>query len=53
MRALNKPTLLLADVGFRNLRADVIGTLRGQFDLLDIKRTIPPAIELWLRDLDL
>ena len=28
MRALNKPTLLLADVGFRSLRADMIGTLR-------------------------
>jgi hypothetical protein len=24
----NKPVLLLADTGFRNLRADIIGTLR-------------------------
>jgi hypothetical protein len=50
MRALNKPTLLLADRAFRNLRADVIGTLRETFDLTDIETTIPPAIERWLRD---
>ncbi len=51
MRALNKQTVLLADVGFRNLRADIIGTLRGQFDLLDIEGSIPPAIDRWLNDL--
>ncbi|WUH96826.1 hypothetical protein OHR68_25075 [Spirillospora sp. NBC_00431] len=49
MRALNKPTLLLADAGFRNLRADIVGTLRETFDLLDIETSIPPAIERWLR----
>ncbi|MFI6458773.1 hypothetical protein ACIBF6_45415 [Streptosporangium amethystogenes] len=49
MRALNKDTLLLADRGFRNLRADVVGTLRETFDLLDIEGTIPPAIARWLR----
>lgn len=51
MRALNKPTLLLTDIGFRNLRADIIGTLRGNFDLFDVKGTIQPAIERWLHDL--
>lgn len=51
MRALNKPTLLLVDRAFRNLRADVIGTLREEFDLLDIAATVPSAMERWLRDL--
>jgi len=50
MRALNKPTLLLADRAFRNLRADIIGTLRETFDLTDIEATIPTAVERWLRD---
>jgi hypothetical protein len=53
MRALNKAVLLLADVGFRNLRADVIGTLRETFDLMDIAGTVPPAVERWVRDLGL
>ncbi|GGM73901.1 hypothetical protein GCM10007977_089340 [Dactylosporangium sucinum] len=51
MRALNRPTLLLADKGFRNLRADIIGTLREQFDLLDIENTVPEALERWLAGL--
>lgn len=50
MRALNKPALLLVDRAFRNLRADVIGTLREEFDLLDIAATVPPALDRWLRD---
>lgn len=50
MRALNKPALLLADKAFRNLRADIVGTLRETFDLTDIEATIPLAIERWLRD---
>ena len=53
MRALNKPTLLLADIGFRNLRADIIGTLREHFDITDIKGTIRKPIEKWLKELDL
>jgi len=53
MRALNKPTLLLADVGFRNLRADIIGTLREHFDITDIKGTIKKPIEKWLKELGL
>jgi nucleoside 2-deoxyribosyltransferase len=53
MRALNKPTLLLADVGFRNLRADIIGTLREHFDITDMKGTIKKPIEKWLKELGL
>jgi len=53
MRALNRPTLLLADEGFRNLRADIIGTLREQFDITDIKGTIRKPIEKWLKELDI
>jgi hypothetical protein len=50
MRALNKPVLLLADEGFRNLRADVIGTLRETFDITNIEETIGAPISRWLRE---
>jgi len=50
MRALNKSVLLLADVGFRNLRADIIGTLREHFDITDIGGTISGPIEKWLKE---
>jgi hypothetical protein len=53
MRALNKPVLLLADTGFRNLRADIIGTLREQFDITDIKGSIDKPIITWLIELSL
>jgi hypothetical protein len=53
MRALNKRVLLLADVGFRNLRADIVGTVRKEFDLTDISGTLTPAIEQWAHDLGL
>lgn len=53
MRALDKPVLLLADTGFRNLRADIIGTLREQFDITDIKGTIDDPIQTWIRELNL
>jgi hypothetical protein len=53
MRALNKPTLLLGDEGFRSLRADIIGTLREQFDITNIKKTIRKPIEKWLKELNL
>lgn len=52
MRALNKPVLLLADVGFRNLRADIIGTLRENFDITDIKGTIKAPIKTWLKEVE-
>ena len=51
MRALNKPALLLADVGFHNLRADIIGTLRETFDITDIPGTIGAPIEKWLNEI--
>lgn len=51
MRALNKPTLLLADTGFKSLRADIMGTLREHFDITDIKGTIKRPIEKWLKEL--
>ncbi|AEL27156.1 hypothetical protein [Cyclobacterium marinum] len=53
MRALNKPVLLLADTGFRNLRADIIGTLREQFDITDINGTIDKPILKWLKELNI
>lgn len=53
MRALNKPVLLLADTGFRNLRADIIGTLREQFDITDIKGSVDKPIITWLTELNL
>ena len=53
MRALNKQSLLLADVGFRNLRADIIGTLRESFDITDIESTIKFSIEKWLKELEI
>ena len=51
MRALNKPCLLLADTGFHNLRADIIGTLRETFDITDIPGTVRRPVEKWLREL--
>lgn len=51
MRALNKPVLLLADVGFRNLRADIIGTLREQFDITNIKGSIAAPVMRWISEL--
>lgn len=53
MRALNKPVLLLVDKGFRNLRADVVGTLQAQFDITDIEGTLRDPVRRWLRDLDI
>jgi hypothetical protein len=51
MRALDRRTLLLVDRGFSNLRADVIGTLREQFDFADLAGTLTPPIERWIRGL--
>ena len=42
---------MLADTSFRNLRADIIGTLRETFDITDISGTVSPAISRWLREL--
>jgi len=51
MHALNKPTLLLADVGLRSLRVDMVGTLREQFGITDIKGSIKKPVEKWLKEL--
>jgi hypothetical protein len=53
MRALDKPTLLLKDIGFHNLRADVLGTLHEPFDIADIAGSLALPIENWIRDLGL
>jgi hypothetical protein len=53
MRALAKPVLLLKDIGFRNVRADIVGTLHQPFDLFDIHGTLGPAIDRWVTDLGL
>lgn len=51
MRALDKRALLLADCGFRNLRADILGTVRELFDLTDLAGTLNAPIERWIRSL--
>jgi hypothetical protein len=51
MRALDKRTLLLTDLGFRNLRADIVGTVREQFDITDLAGTLAAPIERWIRSL--
>lgn len=51
MRALDKRTLLLADRGFRNSRADILGTVREPFDLADPGGTLMAPIERWVRSL--
>lgn len=53
IRALNKPTLLLSDIGFRSLRADIIGTLRENFDITDIENTIQDPIKRWIKELNI
>ncbi|MBU0513953.1 MAG: hypothetical protein KJ621_04205, partial [Proteobacteria bacterium] len=50
MRALNKPTLLLVDEGFRNLRADILGTLWEKFDITDISATMRDPVIKWLSE---
>jgi hypothetical protein len=53
MRALDKPVLLLTDTGFRNLRADVLGTLRAEFDIAapDLAAELAGPVRAWVRDL--
>jgi len=51
MRALGKPTLLLKEKRFKP-RADILGTVWEEFDILDIEGTIPPSIDRWLRDIN-
>ncbi len=51
MRALGKPTLLLKERRFKP-RADILGTLWEEFDILDIDSTIREAVTKWLHDID-
>jgi hypothetical protein len=50
MRGLGKPTLLLKEIRFKP-RADILGTIWGEFDFLKIEDTISASIEKWLGDL--
>lgn len=52
MRALGKPTLLLKEQRF-DPRADILGTLWQNFDILDIETTVSNAINKWLDDVGL
>jgi CheY-like chemotaxis protein len=50
LRGLGKPTLLLKERMFHP-RADIIGTLLEEFDILDIDASIESAIARWARDI--
>jgi hypothetical protein len=52
MRALGKPTLLLKERRLKP-RADILGTIWEEFDILNIEITIQGAIERWLKDLSI
>jgi hypothetical protein len=52
MRALGKPTLLLKERRFK-ARADILGTVWHEFDVLDVERTVPEALNKWADDLGL
>jgi hypothetical protein len=49
MLALDKSILLLAEHGFKHLRADIGGMVREMFDAHNVQ-SIRPAIESWLKD---
>jgi hypothetical protein len=49
MRALGKPTLLLKERRFKP-RADILGTVWHEFDVLDIRQSVPKALNKWLHD---
>jgi hypothetical protein len=50
MRALGKPTLLLKEKRLKP-RADILGTVWEDFDILNIESSIQEAIERWLKDI--
>jgi hypothetical protein len=50
MRAWSKPTLLLKEQRF-SPRADILGTVWHEFDMYELKRTVPDALNKWLDDL--
>ena len=49
MCGLSKPTLLLKERRFHP-RADILGTLWEEFDILDIEVSVPKAVNRWLDD---
>ena len=49
MRALGKPTLLLKERRLKP-RADILGTVWHEFDILDIRRSVTAALGKWLDD---
>lgn len=51
MRGINKRCLLLTETRFKNLRADILGTLRQLFDIFNIAETVEKAIKRWLADI--
>jgi hypothetical protein len=51
MRALGKPTLLLKERRFKP-RADILGTVWHEFDILDLERSVSTAIEKWIDDIE-
>jgi len=52
MRGLGKPVLLLKERRFQP-RADILGTLWNEFDMLRLEQTVPIAIDQWLSDIGL
>jgi nucleoside 2-deoxyribosyltransferase len=50
MRALGKPTLLLKERRFKP-RADILGTVWNEFDVLDVRQSVPKALGKWLHDI--
>jgi hypothetical protein len=50
MRGLGKPVLLLKERRFHP-RADILGTLWEEFDILRLDQTVPTAIDRWLNDI--
>lgn len=50
MRALGKPTLLLKERRFKP-RADILGTIWHEFDMLDVPRTVADSVDRWIDDL--
>jgi hypothetical protein len=49
MSALNRSTMLLVENRFRNMRADITGTIVYYFDGYNIKETVQEAIQDWLK----
>lgn len=47
---LGKPVCLLKERTLPNLHSDIIGRLYVEFDVQDIERTVPQAVEKWLKD---